>query len=48
MNNLPLALLVILPTDGGKSLVRDVVGIILGGVTLTIIPLLSLGADQTS
>jgi hypothetical protein len=28
--------------------VRDVVGIILGGVTLTIVPLLSLGANQTS
>jgi superfamily II DNA helicase RecQ len=47
INNLPLALLVVRPTGGGKSLVRDIVGIVLGGVALTIVPLLSLGADQT-
>jgi ATP-dependent DNA helicase RecQ len=40
-------MLVVLPTGGGKSLLRDVCGIILGSVTLTIVPLLSVGADQT-
>jgi hypothetical protein len=42
------AVLVVRPTGGGKSLLRDIVGIILGGVALTVLPLLSLGADQTS
>jgi hypothetical protein len=44
---MPIAILVVCPTGGGKSLLRDVCGITLGGVTLTIVPLLSLGADQT-
>jgi hypothetical protein len=45
----PLAFLVIRLTRGGKSLLGDVCGIMLDGVTLTIVPLLSpLGADQTS
>jgi hypothetical protein len=40
-------LLLVRPTGGGKSAVRDTVGVILAGVTLTICPLLSLAADQT-
>ena len=35
------------PTGGGKSAVRDTVGVILAGVVLTISPLFSLAADQT-
>ena len=31
---------VIMPTGGGKSLVRDTFGVMLGGVCLTITPLL--------
>jgi superfamily II DNA helicase RecQ len=38
--------LLVWPTGGGKSAVRDTVGVILAGVTLTICPLLSLAADQ--
>jgi hypothetical protein len=38
--------LLIQPTGNGKSRVRDTVGIILMGISLTIIPLLSLGGDQ--
>jgi superfamily II DNA helicase RecQ len=40
-------LLLVKPTGGGKSLVRDGIAVVLGGITLTIVPLLSLGADQT-
>ena len=40
-------LLLVRPTGGGKSAVRDTVGVILAGVSLTISPLLSLAADQT-
>jgi superfamily II DNA helicase RecQ len=39
--------LLVRPTGGGKSAVRDTVGVILAGVVLTISPLLSLAADQT-
>ena len=39
--------LVLRPTGGGKSLVRDVCSFICDGVSLTIMPLLSLGTDQT-
>ena len=35
------------PTGGGKSLVFNVVALLLGDVTICICPLLSLGADQT-
>ena len=35
-------------TGGGKSACRNTLGFIQGGVTLTIVPLLSLGADQTA
>ena len=38
--------LLIQPTGSGKSRVRDTVGILLNGISLTIIPLLSLGGDQ--
>jgi superfamily II DNA helicase RecQ len=38
--------LLVRPTGGGKSSVRDVVALMGGGVSLTITPLLSLGADQ--
>jgi superfamily II DNA helicase RecQ len=40
-------LLLVRPTGGGKSAVRDKVGVILAGVVLTIPPLLSLAVDQT-
>ena len=43
----PSTYVLIAPTSGGKSLVRDTVGRILGGVYWTICPLLSLSADQT-
>jgi superfamily II DNA helicase RecQ len=33
---------------GGKSAVRDTVGVILAGVTLTISPLLSLATDEVA
>jgi hypothetical protein len=39
--------LLVAPTGGGKSLVRDVCGVCFRGITLTIIPLLSLGTDQS-
>jgi superfamily II DNA helicase RecQ len=39
-------LLLVRPTGGGKSSVRDVFSLMNGGVSLTISPLLSLGADQ--
>ena len=41
-------LLLVRSTGGGKSAVRDITGILCGGITLTIVPLLSLAADQTS
>ena len=40
-------LMFVRPMGGGKSAVRDTVGVILAGVSLTILPLLSLAADQT-
>ena len=40
-------LLLVRSTGGGKSSVRDVCGFLCGGITLTIVPLLSLSADQT-
>ena len=43
----PLKHLCVRPTGGGKSLVFNVVASLLGGVTICICPLLSLGADQT-
>ena len=42
----PAPVLQIRPTGGGKSSTRDVSGVMLRGVTLTIVPLLALGADQ--
>jgi superfamily II DNA helicase RecQ len=45
---LPMPVLMVRPTGGGKSATRDVTGLLLGScVVLTIVPLLSLGADQT-
>jgi superfamily II DNA helicase RecQ len=41
-------LLLVLPMGGGKSALREMVGVILAGVILTISPLLSLAADQTN
>jgi superfamily II DNA helicase RecQ len=38
--------LLVRPTGGGKSSVRDVYSVINGGISLTITPLLALGADQ--
>jgi superfamily II DNA helicase RecQ len=38
--------LLVQPTGGGKTLVRDVHAIMNGGMSLTITPLLSLGAGQ--
>ena len=35
------------PTGGSKSSVRDAAGLLIGGVVLTIVPLLSLAANQT-
>jgi superfamily II DNA helicase RecQ len=41
-------ILLVRSTGGGKSAVRDVSGLLLGRIVLTIVPLLSLSADQTS
>jgi hypothetical protein len=43
----PASVLLVRPTGGGKSSVRDCHAHVLAGFTLTIVPLLSLGADQT-
>ena len=40
-------ILLVRPTGNEKSIVRDAVAVDLRGVTLTVIPLLSLGSDQT-
>jgi hypothetical protein len=42
----PGPVLLVRPTGAGKSATRDCIGFILGGVVLTIVPLLSLGANQ--
>jgi len=44
----PSAVFLVRATGGGKSLVRDTDASACGGVTLSISPLLSLGADQES
>jgi len=44
----PSAVFLVRATGGGKSLVRDTVAAANGGITLSISPLLSLGADQES
>ena len=41
----PSSVLFVHPTGGGKSLVRDVHSTIFRGISLTIVPVLSLGAD---
>ena len=43
----PTHILFVKATDGGKSLVRDINLVMFRGVSLTIVPLLVLGADQT-
>ena len=47
-NHPPGPILLVQPTGGGKSATRNCIGFIAGGVVLTIVPLLSLGADQAS
>lgn len=47
-NKGPHPILLVRSTGGGKSAVRDIAGIMCGGVVLTIVPLLSLSADQTA
>ena len=42
------SILLVHSTGGGKSAVRDVSGLLLGRIVLTVVPLLSLSADQTS
>ena len=44
----PGIVMMVQATGGGKSAVRDAIGLVAGGVILTIVPLLSLGADQTA
>lgn len=44
----PYTFATVQPTGGGKSATRACIGFILGGVVLTIGPLLSLGADPSS
>ena len=46
--NRPCPFLIYQSTGGGKSACRNNLSFIQGGVTLTIVPLLSLGADQTA
>ena len=46
--SVPAPLLFVKATGGGKSLVRDIHSVMFRGVSLTIVPLLALGADQTS
>jgi hypothetical protein len=43
----PGTVLLVRPTSGGKSSVRDIYSVMCAGASLTITPLLSLGADQT-
>jgi len=43
----PHPILLVRSTGGGKSAIRDCIGFCLRGVVLTIVPLLSLAADQT-
>ena len=42
----PAPVLLVRPTGGGKSSVRDVYSVMNGSISLTITPLLALGADQ--
>ena len=44
----PAPVLFVKATGGGKSLVRDIHSVMFRGVSLSIVPLLALGADQTS
>ena len=47
-HTIPAPILFVKATGGGKSLVRDIHSVMFRGVSLTIVPLLALGADQTS
>ena len=47
-NHKPQPVLLVRTTSGGKSAVRDVVGYCTSGVVITIVPLLSLAADQVN
>mmetsp|Transcript_10654 Transcript_10654/g.15037 ORF Transcript_10654/g.15037 Transcript_10654/m.15037 type:complete len:201 (-) Transcript_10654:50-652(-) len=42
----PSPVLLVSPTGGGKSLIRDVYSVLFRGVSLTIVPTLALGLDQ--
>jgi hypothetical protein len=42
----PKTTLLVMPTSKGKSAVQHVYGAVFGGVTLALVPLLSLAADQ--
>jgi superfamily II DNA helicase RecQ len=44
----PEPVLLVRSTGGGKSAARDVAGFLCGGIVVTIVPLLSLAADQTT
>ena len=44
----PAPVLLVEVTSGGKSLVWDIHSVIFCGISLTIVPLLALGADETS
>lgn len=46
LDAVPIRHLCVRPTGGGKSLVFNTVADVVGGVTICICPLLSLGADQ--
>ena len=45
-SNTPFCLLCVRPTGGGKSLLYQVLALHFKGVTLCILPILALGADQ--
>ena len=44
----PQPILIVRTTAGGKSAVRNAVGLCTAGVTITVVPLLSLSADQAT
>jgi hypothetical protein len=46
IRNIPMKLLLVRPTGGGKTLVFTSIAACIKGITLCITPLLSLGADQ--
>ena len=48
VTHIPAPIFFVKETGGGKSLVRDIHSVIFRGVLLTILPLLALGAEQSS